>query len=160
MAFGYTPSNRAAEELTHSDFFYAECVRIQAALNLGQNYDTITSEMASIGNAAAETTIQGQLYFPKTGTIVACKVFAAAITGTTDPTIDLYDEIITTPATVLTGNVTVDAAKVSYDIHAVLDTGNDTVTAGDVLGLRVVTAADGTLVNGIVAALVKYDLGA
>lgn len=139
----FTQSTQPAEDYVSSAWAYNEFGKVATALDATYDYYAVPFYVASVGNSAANTTIQDTVHFPEAGTIESCTLRCTTQTGTSDPTVDVFDENAGTPATVLTGVVTLAAAKTAYT--ATFDTGNDTVAANDSYGIRCVTAADGTI---------------
>ena len=96
-----------------------------------------------VGGAALGT-IQTIVPIPADCTLEYVNCVARAVAGAPNPTADVYDENITTPASVIGGPITLAAANTVYSVDS------DTITTSDFsqddrLSLRCTTAALGSI---------------
>lgn len=140
-------TQQATNNLVSWSEFYTEMNRLT-------NHYVINLYVASLGNSVANTTIQHEVGVPEAGTIVSVKTRCTTSTGTTKPTVDIFNEDAGTPATI-GAPVTLTAAKTVYTFTPT----TTAVTAGQGLGLRCTTAADGTATHVTVAILIKRTAG-
>ena len=96
---------------------------------------------ADIGNSVANTTLQGIIVIPFDCEITKVWVSGIAIGGTNDPTLDVFDEELGTPASIFSSAITVDAAKDAYS--GVPASTKGIRSEGDCLSVRAVTHATG-----------------
>ncbi|MFO7902302.1 MAG: hypothetical protein R6U98_06570 [Pirellulaceae bacterium] len=131
-----------------SDAWNDEMSAIASAYDSADGIVIMDLRQESVGAGAVATTIQDVCTVPCDCTLEKVYFIANAEAGSVDGTADLYDEELTTPATLLDAVKTIAAAKTAYK-QADFATGADLArSAGDVLSLRVTTnAGDGSLTN-------------
>lgn len=152
----YSASAQPSNETVHHDWLNSELGLIQTALEAHNDYVYLTLYAGSLGNSVANTTIQDAVVIPEACTLVSVTITCTTTTGTTDPTVDIFEEDAGTPATILDAPVALVAAKTEYT--GAIATGDTTRAAGDTLGLRCVTAADGTATVVCVTLALKKTL--
>ncbi|MFO7902304.1 MAG: hypothetical protein R6U98_06580 [Pirellulaceae bacterium] len=102
-----------------------------------------------VGAGAVVGTIQAVVPIPCDCTLEAVYMCCVTVAGAPAPTADIYDESIATPATILTGAVTLAAGNTTYNAGIA----SDDFSAGDHLSLRCVTAGAGGSITGLTATL-------
>ena len=129
------------------DVWTDEETDLGTALNDATNIVVMEMGKESVGAGVANTTIQDECVVPKACTITGVYFVANAKAGGANPTADLFDEELSTAATMLDAAKTIAAADTAYS--GTLASGADTARdAGDVLSLRVTTnVGDGSLTN-------------
>ena len=126
-----------------------------SALDTREAYSKLTVGIESVATGAAVGTVQNGVPCPCAGAIVA--VYATCVdvnSGTV--TVDLYDETQGTPATVLTGTISLTANNTA--VAGTVSGGSYDMDAGDVLTLRVAQATGGAVGPIVVSILFKEDL--
>lgn len=79
-------------------------------------YEVIPFDVvASVGNNVSESTAQAYAILPFKARLVGVQAHCTAKAGTTDPTVDVYDDDLQAPASVLSGDITLAAANTVYN---------------------------------------------
>lgn len=115
----------------------------------------ITVHLDDIANNVANTVKQAPIILPFDKNVIKKVLFAChAKAGGTDPTLDIFDEGIAVPATILSAAVTLAAADTIYE--GTLGAGKGTYLAKRLLSVRAVTeAVAGAITNGTVTLVVE-----
>lgn len=100
--------------------------------------------VASVGNSAVITDAVGWIPVGRAHRLRGVKFFCTAKAGTAAPTVNVYDSA-GTPATILTGAVTLSAAATVYS--GVIAAPTTVQAAGSYYTLRVATDSNGTVTN-------------
>jgi len=151
----YVASAEFNGELVHSEQCKNERDKLVTALAAHNDYMYLTLYVTGLGAGVANTTIQDAVMIPEACTLVAVMATCTTQTGTGAPTVDIFEEDAGTPATILDAPITM-AAKTQ--VAGVIATGDTARVAGDTLGLRCVTAGDGTLTVCCVTLTLKKTL--
>lgn len=78
-------------------------------------YEVIPFDEVAIGENASKSTPQAYAILPFKARLVGIQVHCTGKSGTTDPKVDVYDDDLQTPASVLAGDITLAAANTVYN---------------------------------------------
>lgn len=65
----------------------------------------LEDNIGDVASATAETTILGRFFLPYDARFVGLQAWASSVTGSSNATLDLYDQDLSTPATALPANL-------------------------------------------------------
>lgn len=148
----YTRKTYPGDTCVSPGFVVDQLTALNTALGTGRDYfiGVLHKEAASAGVVAVGT-VQDVLVVPIACTLVGVKVMAGAISTGGD--VDVYNQT-GTPATVLSGVVSVSAANTDY--AGTIASG--AIAAGDILTLRMAIGGGNSMTNVSVALLFKATL--